>query len=241
MRLLLLTALLALWTAAPAATPGGLTLNPVRLDLQAQQRGGAVTLTNDSAQRRAIEVEVMAWSQPEGEEQYRPTADLLVNPPLFYLEPGASRVVRIGRPAAQRSAPTQELTYRVYFREVLPKPTATDQALRVALRLGIPVFIASEKPGHSDLRWQLQRREDGSLNLRADNRGSLHARAADVRIADAAGNVVARAEGFRYLLAGAWQQWRLPATELPSATDLRVVTLTETGVREYPLEMHTDL
>lgn len=233
-----LSLLLALAIAGPAgAAGGGLALHPLRVDLTPDQRGAAVMLRNEGETRKTIEVEVMAWAQPHGGEHYAPTRALLASPPLFFLEPGASQTVRIGRPMSAGTVGDAEQAFRIFFREVPPAAPAAGGALRVAVRLGIPVFVAA-RDAQPALQWQVALRADGAATLTLINRGTRHARAAEVRLLDAESDrVVARAEGFRYVLAGARQSWQLEPTVPLTPGAYRVVAQFEDGVREHAIAL----
>jgi fimbrial chaperone protein len=234
---LALSLLLALAIAGPAGAAGGLALHPLRVDLTPEQRGAAVMLRNEGETRKTIEVEVMAWAQPHGGEEYAPTRALLASPPLFFLEPGASQTVRIGRPMSAGPVGDAEQAFRVFFREVPPAAPAGGGALRVAVRLGIPVFVAA-RDAQPALQWQAALRVDGTAALTLINRGTRHARAAEVRLLAADSDVVvARAEGFRYVLAGARQSWQLQPTVKLTPGAYRVVAQFEGGVREHAIAL----
>lgn len=228
---------LVLAAAGPAVAGGGLALHPLRVDLTPEQRGAAVTLRNEGSTRKTIEVEAMAWAQPDGGEHHAPTRALLVSPPLFFLAPGASQTVRIGRPLSAGTVGDVEQAYRVFFREVPPAVPPDGGALRVAVRLGIPVFVAPRE-AQPALHWQALLGPDGTIALTLINRGTRHARAVDVRLLAPDGDaVLARAEGFRYVLAGARQSWQLLPSVALQPGAYRVVAHFEDGVREHAIAL----
>lgn len=217
-----------------SVTPGGISISPVRVDLAPGRRAEAVTVTNAGAYRRTIEVEVLRWSQVNGEDRYEPTREVIANPPLFFIAPGASQTVRVGRPASAKDPSKDEAAYRVYFRETQPPEPSDGNGLKFALRIGVPVFVRSAATVRPEMRWTLNRDAEGSLRVRADNRGAMHARLADVRLKDVAGGEWPL-DGFRYVLPGAWQEWVLPADQVPAVMPQTLSALTETGRTEYGL------
>ena len=107
----------------------------------------------------------------------------------------------------------------------------------MAVRLGIPVFVAA-RDAQPALQWQAALRVDGTAALTLINRGTRHARAAEVRLLAADSDVVvARAEGFRYVLAGARQSWQLQPTVKLTPGAYRVVAQFEGGVREHAIAL----
>ncbi|HZP10962.1 MAG TPA: fimbria/pilus periplasmic chaperone [Nevskiaceae bacterium] len=239
--LTLATVLMSGATPASAQGGGGLQVSPIRLDLGAKQRGGALTLTNTSESKKTIQVDVVAWSQNGEEDVYTPSRELLANPPLFFLEPGASQVVRIGL-AASAKASASERSYRVYLREV-PQDKPVDAAtLRVVVRLGVPVFVSPAAAIAPDLQWSGQLQKDGSVIVALENRGSKHVRVAQLKLlAATGGEVLGEDPSLHYLLAGSRQRWQIkPGAQKLTAGPARISALMEDGAREFPVVVQAD-
>ncbi|MFA5941922.1 MAG: fimbria/pilus periplasmic chaperone [Sinimarinibacterium sp.] len=207
----LVALLIALFTTPPAlAEPGGVSVSPVRVDLDAGQRTGALTLHNSTERRYRFQVEVMRWTQtPQGDDVYAPATGVLANPPLFELVPQAQQIVRVG--LLGEVPASIEASYRIYFNEIeLPRPTA-GSGLNVLLRLGVPMFVAPVGAAQHRLEWSA-RLQDGALRLQADNRGNVHERRAQLRVLDAERGTALHADtGFRDILPGSRWQWTFPA------------------------------
>lgn len=234
--MLMLSVVVAAASAADSTTTtaagGGISISPVRVDLSAGRRAEALTVTNNGAYRRTVEAVAFRWTQSDGEDRYEPTRELLVNPPLFFLEPGATQTVRIGRPASVPAPKTSEAAYRVYFQETQSAQPQQGSGLKFALRIGVPVFALPDAKVQPVLRWNLNRDADGGLRLRVSNAGMLHARLADLRLKDVAGGEWPL-DGFRYVLPGQWQEWLLPAAHAPERLPSRVSLLSESGRAEH--------
>jgi fimbrial chaperone protein len=216
-------------------------VSPVRVDLDAGQPGTTVTLGNTGTSRATVQVEVYRWRQADGADQYDPTDELLVNPPLFFIEPGASQIVRIGLASNATRSATQEQAFRVYFREVVPARASGAPALDFALRIGIPVFIRPSVPARSELVWSGRVAADGTLRIAVENRGMQHTRIAEPQILPARGSqALASAQGFRYVLSRARQEWVLQPGQTVTPGAVRVVALTESGTVEYPLVLEAE-
>lgn len=203
---------LALWFAASAAQ-AGVSVSPVRVDFLPGARAASITLSNETDEEKVFQAQPLRWAQQQGQDDYQPAADLLVNPPLFRLAPQARQVVRLGfaRPA---SAQDLEQTWRVYFTEVPSAGASSQGQLRLLMRIGVPVFLAAPQ-ARPDLQWSLQ---DGMLQL--SNQGRAHARLTGLAI-KAAGTVLPELPGFFYLLAGQSRRWALPA---PGPLEIDAVT-----------------
>jgi len=225
---------------APAlAQADGLAISPVRVDLVPGRKSEVVTLSNAGSARKTVQAEVVAWRQQDGADVYEPTSELLVSPPLFFLEPGARQVVRIGRPTGAPPAVGAERSYRVFFQEIPDADGARPAiGLRFALRIGIPVFALPVGGAAERLEWTAHRQADGALRLVAANTGAAHAKISDLALSDPRGEALP-AEGFRYVLPGSRQEWLFrPPQPLPAT--IRVSARTEAGATELELVPRVD-
>ncbi len=238
--LTLATVLMSGATPASAQGGGGLQVSPIRLDLGAKQRGGALTLTNTSESRRTVQVDVVAWSQKDGEDVYTPSRELLANPPLFFLEPGAAQVVRVGLAASVQPA-SVERPYRVFLREVPEDKPVESSALRVVVRLGVPVFVSPATPIAGKPQWSAHLQKDGSVAIALDNPGTAHLRAAQVRLLPEQGSEVLGADpSLRYALTGSRQTWHVKPAGKLAPGPARISALMEDGAREFPVVVQAD-
>lgn len=239
--LTLATVLMSGATPASAQGGGGLQVSPIRLDLGGKQRGGALTLTNTSEIKKTVQVDVVAWSQNGEEDVYTPTRELLANPPLFFLDPGASQVVRIGLPASTKAS-SSERAYRVYLREVPQDKPAEAATLRVVVRLGVPVFVSPATAIAADLQWSAHLQTDGSVIVALENRGTKHVRVAQLKLLAATGGEVRGEDtAMHYVLAGSHQRWQVKsATQKLAPGSARISALMEDGVREFPVVVQAD-
>lgn len=207
------------------------------MDLSAVQRNAAVTITNGTAER-VVQVETFHWQRSQGEDLYTPADDLIVNPPLFKLAPGAKQVVRLG--LAGSSKRTEERAYRVYFQEVPEQTSAAtgESRLQMVLRLGVPLFVAPELV-RTEMRWSAKRTADG-LRLQLNNAGNVHARLTDLAVtlpADAP-QPIARAPALRYVFPGETFAWTFQLSGPIAAQALRISAQSDSGTlnAEIPLE-----
>ena len=236
----LATVLMSGASPASAQGGGGLQVSPIRLDLGAKQRGGALTLTNTTQTRKTIQVDVVAWTQKDEQDVYDGSRELLANPPLFFLEPGAAQVVRVGLAATTKPANT-ERPFRVFLREVPDEKPAENSALRVVVRLGVPVFIAPATPVAVKAQWSAHLQKDGSVSLVLDNPGTAHVRAAQVKLLPEKGSDEIGADpSLHYALAGSHQTWHVKPSAKLAPGPARISALMEDGVREFPVVVQAD-
>jgi fimbrial chaperone protein len=179
-----------------------LVVSPIKVTLDQKNSAAVITLKNAGKEARVIQTELLAWSQQDGKDVYEPTRDLLVNPPIFTLPAGRSQVIRVGLnrpPHAQ-----QELAYRLYVQEVPPPPQAGFNGLRMALRIGLPVFVSPKAQPRPTVRWRVDRTSADMLKLTVANEGNFHIHLTDIRLtaADTQRTVVDWSKVHIYLLPG---------------------------------------
>ncbi len=223
-------------SVAASAQAGSLTVTPIIVTLDYRTHSTALTIKNEGSETRVIQTELLRWTQKNGADVQTPSRDILVNPPLATLQPGQSQVVRIGLKRAADNA--QELAYRLYLTEV-PPPSEHSTGLRIALRLGVPIYVAPRLTPSARLGWQAARSQNGALLLTVLNNGNRHLRVDSFRIVDpGSGRTLGASRPVPFtLLAG---QSRLYSLALPAGWLGRQVTmLTNTG--DGPAETRVDV
>ena len=209
-RVLVLSALFAVLIPA-GVLAGGLQVSPTRLDVPVDRRSAAVVVRNTGNKSVLLHVESMQWSQHGGEDQYMMSSDLIVWPPVFSLEPGASQTVRVGR--RERLLPTEQRAYRVFIQEVPPAAEVAPRALKVVLRIGVPALVTPVGTKPARPRWSLACENGAAPELRIANDGGQALRFDTVSIEAPAATL---AEHAVYVLAG--QTRSLKLTGLPRST-----------------------
>lgn len=141
----LLTRQVSTWMAfaallmAASVHAGSFTVNPVRIELSAATPSAVLQVENTQTLPVTIQLSTMAWSQPAGKDELKPSRDILATPQIFTLKPGATQIVRIGW--LRKTESDQEASYRLLLDEILPPPAPDFKGLQVALRISLPVFI----------------------------------------------------------------------------------------------------
>jgi fimbrial chaperone protein len=188
------------------ALAGSFSVSPMRVSLSAAKPVAALVVHNDGTERSVVQLELVGWSQADNADVYVETAELLATPPILDVPPGGSRVVRIG----MRRAPDRdrELTYRLYIQEVAPPMAANFEGMRMTLRVGVPVFIASAAKPKSQFQWRSVAAADGGVKLTFTNSGTEHVKITDLELSAADG---ARSSGVQhvstYVLPGQSHDW----------------------------------
>ncbi|MBS0394924.1 MAG: molecular chaperone [Proteobacteria bacterium] len=211
---------LAAWLAAavPAAA-GSFALAPIRIEMDRSKSTGVLTLHNDADAPVTIQVEAVAWSQPDDTDHYQPSRDLIVTPPVFVVAPKSEQIVRVARRTT--GEPANEASYRLFFQEVPDSTPQSGNGLKVALRVGVPVFIAASgaKP---EVTFAATREADGAVVITAVNAGRAHLQITDFEVTAAGGAAVGSVLGSRYLLPGSAARWTLKPSGAVPAGPLKI-------------------
>ena len=185
-------------------------VNPVRVTLSENQKMGTLTLRNGGTEPMSMQLEVLNWSQEEGNGVFTPTRELIVNPPIFTIPAGGSQLIRVGlrrAPDAQR-----ELTYRIFLQELPPPPSPDFQGAKMLMRVSLPVFVLPKVTAKPVLRWHAVRTSDGALKISLSNSGNAH-----IQIANFSLSLPGSAQPWitqqtsNYVLIGQSFDWILPA------------------------------
>jgi fimbrial chaperone protein len=198
---------LAAWLAAAgSAAAGSFSLAPIRLELSKGRTTGVLTLHNDADAPVTIQVEAVAWSQPDNADRYQASRDLIVTPPVFIVPPKGDQIIRVAR--RDREETGSEIAYRLFFNEVPDTSPQSGTGLRLALRIGIPVFVVA--PGAAaDLSFAADTNAQGGVEITATNHGRAHVQISDFEVTSESGTPVGAVSSSRYLLPGASAHWTL--------------------------------
>jgi fimbrial chaperone protein len=221
------------------AHAGSFSVNPVRVTLSATQAVAAITVRNVGTEPTVVQLETSRWTQHDGADVLAPTTEVLATPPILTIQPGTSRVVRVGLrrpPDAQ-----QELTYRLFLREV-PPPEPISQGLRVALLVSMPIFVVPPRPPVPVVHWRALRTQDGRIRVQATNTGGSHIQLGQLEVALAAdGAKVSSRNMSEYVLPDNSREWTVDAKSVPPAgTLLSISNQADTGKVRSEVKLEDD-
>ncbi len=219
------------------AEAGSLSINPIRLDLDEAHPTAAMTLENKGTGAVVVQLRLMRWLANGEFEHYEPTDDIVATPPIMTVRPGQPQVVRVGlnrTPDAQR-----ELSYRLFLEEVPPPPTLGYQGVQVAIRIGVPLFVAAEQSARPALRWRLLRGKDRStVTLSAGNEGNAHVKLIRVTLRGRqADRELASQAVAAYLLPGQVRQWVFHLKESLAEGRVRLSAESDQGTSDVELDV----
>lgn len=192
-----------------------------------RDRALAVTITNGGDTEMVLQADSFEWSQTaEGQDQLKPTDDLVLAPPIIKIRPRGRQVVRLALVAPRD--PDRQLTYRIVVREVPEASSAAASGiqLQMALAMNMPVFI-TPVTARRKLACTLLRQQSG-LQARCANEGTAYAQVRELRV-QRAGKPLARFEGGQYILPGASRTMDLTSEQSVSPGTVTLVVRFDDG------------
>jgi fimbrial chaperone protein len=199
---LTLAALFALLFGMGAAQ--AFQVRPVRVDIGGRQPASQLVVSNPTAHAMLIQVDAFDWSQNRDKDSLHPSANLIVNPPIFELAPGAQQVVRVGLRRAIESG--VEVPYRIWLTQVATPGEAIDSGVQMLLRVSLPVFVTGAGTGAPLAQWQRDATHD---TVEMGNAGARHLHVRELRLfTDGASP---ESLGPCYALPGGLCRWTVPA------------------------------
>jgi fimbrial chaperone protein len=202
---------------------GSFGISPVRVDLSAKRPNGSVQVTNNGQVPVTVQVHAARWAMKGAENAYSETADFIVNPPVFAIQPGRTQLVRIGLRTANPAA--VERSYRLILEEV-PKPGESGM-IAIVLNVSLPVFIQPGTPAAPKLQWRALRKDGNSFQLAVTNNGSAHDRIQSVSIETERDKIEVPISG--YVLPGDSRDVMIRDERLSGAQRFDLVTTSEAG------------
>ncbi len=239
-RALSMAALAALILLAPAhALAGAFRAMPLRLYLDAQSKSEVFKITNEDDEQVTLQIDAKRWSQDEaGNDLYEATTDIVVFPKMVTIDKGETRLFRVGHSG---TAAPQEQTYRLFVQE-LPVNKPGELALKFALTMSLPLFVAPDK---ERLDWSVEPTglAEESLTVKVINRGNRHVMVNKLKATglDASGAELFTQEATGwYTLAGQSRPLavNVPYEECLKATRIKVEAQTKESSKQ--LEMAVD-
>jgi fimbrial chaperone protein len=217
-------ALACVGIAAPAAA-GSFQVNPVNLTLPADRQSTSLTIRNNDSAPVAVRVETFGWSQQEGRDVYSATTDVIVSPAIFTIAPGATQLIRVGLRARSAKA------YRVIFAEI-PRRQSTD-SIQVALRLNLPLYLASAAGAKPALSWTLRRSPSGDMVVEGRNAGAVQAQVLGLEVEDGEGRRTILSQDMGVILPASTRDWKTGAhPELRTGSSLLLRVRNSVGVTQ---------
>jgi fimbrial chaperone protein len=146
---------LAAWILACAAPvqAAGVNISPVVIEIDSPRKAVAITVTNNGDRPINLQTDAMVWRQVNGIDQYEPTDEMLVVPPIAQVQPNASQIFRVVLRAPTRAP--EERTYRLILEDTSDDLNPSGQT-SVAFKFthNLPVMVAPSAKAFSAVRWK---------------------------------------------------------------------------------------
>lgn len=229
-------AALALATLPAPALPAELSVYPIRLEVTDKQPVTSMTVRNSGADPALLHLRVMSWAQPSGVDAYEHTRDVLANPAVIRLAPGAEQIIRFGY---QGAAGAKEAAYRVFLQEVpIASDAAAPGAIQTLLQVSVPMFIRGQDASVT-MAWRLGL-ENGRPLLEARNTGGTHVQVTGL-VLKRGGAEAPRQALSLYVLPGAvrWQPVDIPG--LRTGEQVTVTATTDQGEMQAAVTVEASL
>jgi fimbrial chaperone protein len=150
-----------------------------------------------------VQSELMAWVQQDEKDVYTTSRDILVSPPMFKIPPGGEQTVRVRLMRGDTSK--LERAYRLFLQEV-PQSQSNQSMVSTTLKMGVPIFIQTEKTDPVQLSWRASRTSDG-INIQVNNTSNSHIQFTSLEFSLPNGRVLSDEKVFVYVLPGKSFHW----------------------------------
>ncbi|MGS0741486.1 fimbrial biogenesis chaperone [Glaciimonas sp. GG7] len=204
--------------------------NPIGFNLSAERPSGVLQISNTGDDPIRIQVSPVEWKTDGHEEVLIPTDALLLNPPIFSLEPGKVQFMRFGIRHPDRA--DTEKTYRLLVDEV-PDNDPKANGLKTVLHISIPIFVAP-KTLQGKISWELKQGKNG-LVLDDNNDSNVHSKILQIQINNT--DNPNTNDGIKitpsYVLSGQHKEWSLDSGKLHAGKVKLHIQTDEAETDEY--------
>lgn len=206
--------------AACAGASAQVLIDPVVVELGAQQRVAAITVSvSDKAGAPVrMQAQVFRWSQGlGGEDLQEPSNELLVTPVIAEIKPGQKQMFRVALRGQRRSP--GELAYRLLLDNISEPQTvqvaAAGASVKLHMQYDLPVLFAPIVPVVEHMRWQpcpgQALATEACVRLRNDGNRRIKIKTLTLD-GDGWSQDLSLKDGVN-VLAGSEREWRVPLTD----------------------------
>ncbi len=201
--------LLFIWPAITVA--GAIHVSPIALELTPHRPISVIKVQNQGDQHELIEITPFRWTQKTSQFDLDPAPELIITPPVFSLQPGQNRLVRVGIMTAELFGPDQETAFRL----IIDKTTlGEDQAqIQIKTRISLPVYLPPDVAWRYKPEIALQQRPDNKILLKTHNPDNRRIRVFDITLQDNAGGKSVIVKNAGYILPRRWLEKEIKEPE----------------------------
>jgi len=212
-----------------AALAGSFRAVPIKVRMDARNKTAVLKVTNDGAEKVTVQITAKEWYQGEkGRDLYRDTKDIIYFPRMADIKAGEERIIRLGY---KGKASLREKTYRLFVEELPVTEPGEAMALKFALRLSVPIFVAPPKEVRK-VSIEGAELKDGTVVVRVRNSGNTHLVVRKVRasgVSASGDEVFSKDMGGWYILSGLTRPYGLGVPEKGCLEAAKISVTVEAG------------
>lgn len=228
-------ALLAMCLCTQTALPEGIRVSPTTLEVTAPGAATGLTIVNQGRENITIQARVFRWTQQNGREEYVPTQDVVVSPPMTQLPPGTQQLLRVVRVSG--GVARGEESYRIYIDQIPDRANGQGGTVSFTSRLRIPVFFTDPSARAPQVEWSVLHNGNQAV-LQARNVGDTRLRIADLQVLTGNRALVRQNGLFGYVLGGSVMQWSFGGGTQLAQGSLSLRAMTNAGSLNAPITRH---
>lgn len=205
-------------------------ISPVTVELTLAHRVVAVTVSNDSDKPMTLQTDILAWTQPGGEDRNEASDDLLVAPSIAEIKPGDSQIFRVT--LRRPTLAVAERAYRLVLDDVNIQKKTDGTGVTFLFSHRLPVFVAGTGKIGPKPHLRLCPAPAQAGCVRLENEGDRFIQIMNLTVKGH--NWSKDLDAGTRVLAGSWKQWTfsLPAS---ASEPLTVYVETSAGVLSIKL------
>lgn len=177
------------------------SISPIRVFFDDTQKTNILTIKNESDESVTLQLKAVEWGQDEAARSvYSPTRDIIFFPKIVSVKANQKKIVRLGVGTPYSEF---EKTYRLFIEEI-PEPDKSDStAVKIVMKIGVPVFISPLKDEVSG-NIETASLAESNLSLKVKNEGNTHFTIRSIKVA---GNNISGEEVFSTEIGGGYVHW----------------------------------
>ena len=194
--------LLLAFVWASGAGAAELKVYPLRLALSPKEPVSAMNIHNGGTDPVLLQLQVFSWRQQADEDVLEPTREVLVNPGVFQLPPGADQIARFG---LRTTMGAMEQSYRVIAQQVPIGLARKPGEVVTLLRISVPIFVTP--PGaRARLTWRITPAGKNKISVDVRNDGTSHMQITHMAVTREDRQPVTDQNLSLYVLPNAWRR-----------------------------------
>jgi P pilus assembly chaperone PapD len=171
---------------------GAFNVTPISIELNKAYPVATIRLTNYASSPLLIQASTKKSILDKNKDvQEINNNDLLVTPQIISIQPYTVGIVRVGLRTPLTKAPTTELAYRLYFKEVPILKKTKEPGVTFIFSISMPAYIAPNVKT-KNLTWSTHKIDNNNLNLQISNNSSVHVKIRNIALSDSSSSKLSK-------------------------------------------------